>query len=572
MRRLHGVIVGAVVIASTLVVTPALAAAELPVTTSPDSLSFGEQKVGEPGAESTVTVTSTSSDPITLGTATITGSDAAAFNQKTDTCSGATLAQNEQCRIGVVPNATAVGSQTATLTVSDSAGTSSKTVPLSLVGSVGAKGAYYAVTPARVLDTRSGVGAPRAMLGTQKSIDLQVTGRGGVPLVGVSAVVLNVTVTGSTAGSFLTVYPTGAARPTASSINFAKGWTGANSVTVGVGTGGDVRIYNEYGATHVIADVVGFYAADSTVIPAAGNTDADFYPMAPQRWIDTRADGNAGRLGNGDYYQLGWNFGASYNPYVRAVAVNITAVSPNGSGYLSAWNGDAGAFPSTSTLNYTSGRNVPNLAIVPTSPCYEAWCSASGIPMIGVINTNTSSATSSTHLIVDIVGVYDNATPGDGLRFRPITPQRITDTRSGLGYPNAFGPGASGSVTSPASFAQAYALAFNVTGVKPTANTYLTLWPTGLTQPTASNLNPAKGQTVANAAIVGLGTNKAFSIYNYVGTTDVLVDVVGTFQSLFPAATASSVGAGPRAQAQSGSISGGGSRSGTPMNGTHLTH
>ena len=551
--------------ASTLAATPALAADVLPVTTSPDSLSFGDQKVGEPGTERTVTVTSTSTEPITLGTATVTGTDAPAFTKKTDTCSGATLALNQTCQIGVVPNATKVGSQTATLTVSDTSGTSTKTVPLSLVGSVGAKGAYYAVTPARVLDTRSGVGAPAAMLGTQKSLDLQVTGRGGVPSVGVSAVVLNVTVTGSTAGSFLTVYPTGADRPTASSINFAKGWTGANSVTIGVGDGGKVRIYNQYGATHVIADVVGFYAADSTVIPTAGTTDADFYPLTPQRWIDTRPDGNNGRLGNGDYYQLGWDFGAAYNPYVRAVAVNITAVSPTGNGYLSAWNGQAGAFPSTSTLNYTTGHNVPNMAIVPTSPCNETWCNANGIPMIGVINTTSASA--ATHLIVDIVGVYDNATPGDGLRFRPITPQRITDTRSGLGYPTAFGPGVSGTVTAPASVAQANALAFNVTAVNPTASTYLTLWPAGIAQPTVSNLNPSVGQTVANAAIVGLGTNKAFSIYNAGGSTNVLVDVVGTFQSLFPASTA---GAQRQAQAHVPSTSGG-SRSGTPANGTHGT-
>jgi len=555
--------------ASTLAATPALAADVLPVTTSPDSLSFGDQKVGEPGAEHTVTVTSTSTESITLGTASITGTDGPAFTKKTDTCSGATLAPSQACQIGVVPNATKVGSQTATLTVSDSGGTSTKTVPLSLVGSVGAKGAYYAVTPARLLDTRSGVGAPAAMLGTQKSLDLQVTGRSGVPSAGVSAVVLNVTVTGSTAPSFLTVYPTGADRPTASSINFAKGWTGANSVTIGVGDGGKVRIYNQYGATHVIADVVGFYAADSSVIPTAGSADADFYPLTPRRWIDTRPDGNAGRLGNGDYYQLGWDFSPEFNPYVRAVAVNITAVSPTGNGYLSAWNGQTGAFPATSTLNYTTGRNVPNMAIVPTSPCNEAWCNANGIPMIGIMNT--ISGNTATHLIVDLVGVYDNATPGDGLRFRPITPQRITDTRSGLGYPRAFGPGVSGNVTAPDSVAQADALAFNVTAVNPTASTYLTLWPAGIAKPTVSNLNPAAGQTVANAAIVGLGTNKAFSIYNNVGTTNVLVDVVGTFQGLFPAGAASTAGAQRQAQAHAPSTAGD-SRSGKSVNGVHGTH
>ncbi|NMO56561.1 hypothetical protein HH310_35970 [Actinoplanes sp. TBRC 11911] len=431
-------------------------------------------------------------------------------------------------------------------------------------------GAYYPVAPARVLDTRSGLGAPKAALGAGKFIDLQATGRGGVPTVGVSAVVLNVTVTSGTASSFLTVYPTGAAKPTTSSINFPKGWTGANSVTTGVGTGGKVRIYNGNGATQVIADVVGFYAADSTVLPQAGPNDSDFYPITPTRWIDTRDGGEGARLGDGDYYQLGFIFDPSVNPYVRAVALNITAVSPTGTGYLSTWNGDESesSFPTTSTLNYTSGHNVPNMAIVPTSPCTaaETWCADENGNLgvkIGVINAVAGGK--STHLIVDLVGAYDNSAPGQGLRFKPITPQRITDTRSGLGYPTALGKGVTGNVTVPDSLTQAYALSTNVTAVTPTANTFLTLWPSGFDRPTASNLNPTPGQIVSNAAVVGLGADNAFNIYNLDGSTNVVVDVNGTFQPL------ATVGAQAKAKAQARSTSGKGSRSGTAVNGPHRT-
>src|SRR5262249_59435927 len=67
---------------------------------------------------------------------------------------------------------------------------------------------YFPLVPARVLDTRSGNGAPVAPLGAGASLDLQVTGRGGVPA-GATAVVLNVTVTNPTAQSFLTAWPTG---------------------------------------------------------------------------------------------------------------------------------------------------------------------------------------------------------------------------------------------------------------------------------------------------------------------------------------------------------------------------
>ena len=58
-----------------------------------------------------------------------------------------------------------------------------------------------------MLDTRNGNGAPAHIVAGGGSVTLTVAGRGGVPVTGVSSVVLNVTVTGSTAGGFVTVYP-----------------------------------------------------------------------------------------------------------------------------------------------------------------------------------------------------------------------------------------------------------------------------------------------------------------------------------------------------------------------------
>jgi hypothetical protein len=40
---------------------------------------------------------------------------------------------------------------------------------------------FTSLAPSRLLDTRSGLGAPQAPVGANASIDLQVTGRGGVP-------------------------------------------------------------------------------------------------------------------------------------------------------------------------------------------------------------------------------------------------------------------------------------------------------------------------------------------------------------------------------------------------------
>ncbi|HEV2068361.1 MAG TPA: S8 family serine peptidase, partial [Acidimicrobiales bacterium] len=51
-------------------------------------------------------------------------------------------------------------------------------------------GGYHALEPSRILDTRSGNGAPAAKVGPGARVDLQVTGRGGVPATGVTAVVM----------------------------------------------------------------------------------------------------------------------------------------------------------------------------------------------------------------------------------------------------------------------------------------------------------------------------------------------------------------------------------------------
>ena len=72
-------------------------------------------------------------------------------------------------------------------------------------------------------------------------MDLQVAGAGGVPATGASAVVLNVAVTGPTATSFLTAFPTGEALPLASNLNFDAGQTVPNLARPSWGPAGDSR-------------------------------------------------------------------------------------------------------------------------------------------------------------------------------------------------------------------------------------------------------------------------------------------------------------------------------------------
>ena len=116
--------------------------------------------------------------------------------------------------------------------------------------------AFTGTAPTRVLDTRVPIGAPTAAkLGAGATMTLTVP---GLPA-GATAVALNVTVTNPTAGSYLSVYPGGAAQPNASNLNYVAGQTIPNMVVVPVGPGGTVTLFNAAGLVHVIADLIGYY-------------------------------------------------------------------------------------------------------------------------------------------------------------------------------------------------------------------------------------------------------------------------------------------------------------------------
>ena len=81
----------------------------------------------------------------------------------------------------------------------------------------------------------------------------------GVPS-SATAVILNVTVTNTTASGFLTVYPSTAGRPTASDLNWTAGLTVPNLVVATIGTTGAISFYNSTGNTDVVVDLVGYFS------------------------------------------------------------------------------------------------------------------------------------------------------------------------------------------------------------------------------------------------------------------------------------------------------------------------
>jgi hypothetical protein len=221
-------------------------------------------------------------------------------------------------------------------------------------------GRYTTLDPARILDTRSGNGAPVAKLGTDATLALQVTGRGGVPASGVSAVALNVTVTNPTAASYLTAWPAGKTRPLASNLNYLPAQTVPNLVVVKVGDGGKIDLYNQFGTVDVVVDVAGWYGMDGA---AEG---ARYASVDPYRILDTRSGNGAPAAKVGTDGTLALQVtgrGGVPAAGVSAVALNVTVTNPTAASYLTAW--PAGTTrPLASNLNYLPAQTIPNMVVV----------------------------------------------------------------------------------------------------------------------------------------------------------------------------------------------------------------
>lgn len=492
------------------------------VTVSPTSFT-ANLDVDQPGAPETVKIEPNGSQPVTFGHATI-GGDTSAYSISDDTCSTKTVSLNQTCSITVIPHPLAAGTADAALSIPDNSAAGTEIVSLTGTAHAGRAGMFTPISK-RIVDTRSGIGAPKAALGAGKTLPIRIMTGGAIPTSGVSAVVLNVTGIAPTASTFLTAYPAGATRPTASNVNLAAGRTVANMVTVKVGAGGYVDLYNAAGSLQIVVDTVGYYSADDTNPFASG----DYVPVTPTRLLDTRT-AQGGALQGRQEVALPIDFGASVNSHIKAVAVNITAVGPAAAGYLSSNVNPAAA----STLNFIKGATVPNMAIVPVFTCTTLFAGCASLPAVTVYNGSASPV----NVLVDIVGVYDDGTLPGGSRFFPINPTRIVDTRSGLGT-KALRANSAAAVTTPSGVLSSVAglfeptysgLDLNVTAVAPTAATFLTVWRHGAAKPTVSNLNPASGQTVANSVFTGANAAMQFDIYNQAGTTNVIVDVAGVFE------------------------------------------
>ncbi|MBU6330213.1 MAG: glycoside hydrolase family 43 protein [Acidobacteria bacterium] len=364
-------------------------------------------------------------------------------------------------------------------------------------------GGLVTSTPVRALDTRE---TGRCVDGNGQTI--RIAARNSVPSTA-SAVALNVTVTGPGAPGYLTVWPAGQPRPTASNLNFTAGQTIANMVTAKLGAGGSINLVTNQGCPQVIVDIAGYYVGGS-----AGK--GGFVGITPDRVLDTRTDGPCVSATPRRLTVAG--VGAVPSG-AAAVVLNVTVTEPSADGYLTLWPTGA-ARPTASNLNFTAGQTVPNMATVKVGAGGTIdLVSNQGCPQV----------------IVDIAGYSKGGTPVVAGGFVGLTPARVIDTRTTgpcvgsagrtvtiagrVGVPQSTDPGGARSV------------ALNVTVTGGSGDGFLTVWPSGRPRPTASNINFTAGQTIANMVVVGLGAGGSIQVMTNQGCPDVIIDVAGYFRS-----------------------------------------
>ncbi len=254
---------------------------------------------------------------------------------------------------------------------------------------------------------------PKGALVAGGSVDVQVTGVGGVPT-NATAVVLNVTATESAGDGFVTVWPTGTVRPLASSINLtAASQTRPNLVITPVGTDGKVSMFSQRG-THLLADVTGYFTA------ATGpTTSGRILPLAPTRVFDTRPDeaapGPKGYVAGGATISAQIAGVAGVPADATAVVLNVTATESAGDGYVTVWPTGQDR-PSTSTLNLArAGDTAANLVVMPLGDG-------------GRIDLFVQRGA---HLLADVTGYVTSAgaSPDTSGLYVPLSPARAFDTR-----------------------------------------------------------------------------------------------------------------------------------------------
>ncbi len=249
-----------------------------------------------------------------------------------------------------------------------------------------------------------------------------------------------------------------------------------------------------------------------------------FQSLDPARLLESRIGQSTV---DGQYNRIGPRAAGSITQFVvagrggvpanaSAAVLNVTAIEAHSAGYLTVFPCGL-AQPNASSVNFAAGQTVPNAVIT----------------KIGVNGTVCVFSQSVVDLVVDVNGYFTV-----GPVYTSLNPSRLAETRPGLstvdGQFNGIGTRPAGTTLELTVAgrggvpADASAVVLNVTAVDARGAGYFTVFPCGSSQPNASSVNFAAGQTVANAVIARVGVGGRVCIFSQM-TADLVVDVNGFF-------------------------------------------
>jgi hypothetical protein len=369
------------------------------------------------------------------------------------------------------------------------------------------------VGPARLIDTRVNgealtVDGQFQAIGRRRAgavVQMQVTGRGGIPF-GATAVAVNTTLVGPASAGFVTVYPCGQPRPVASTVNYERDETAAGWSLATLGVGGSLCIY-----THVTTDVI--IDVQAFVLPTSR-----YRPLPLVRLADTRTDGEtvdgrqvgAGRrpAGSVTSVQVGGRGGVPLG--ASSAMLTITATEATAAGFVTAFACGT-ELPTASLVNVGANGTESNSALVPLDVAGRA-CLYTHAPA---------------HLVVDVAGWAPA-----GSRIAVQVPRRLADTRMTGAAPPAMSTTV---VELPADVgAPTTGLALvNITVVSPGGDGFVTIHPCSSARPPTSNLNMRAGATAANSALVQVPADRRLCVYAHT-PTHLVVDVQALQAAVWP--------------------------------------
>jgi len=131
---------------------------------------------------------------------------------------------------------------------------------------------------------------------------------------------------------------------------------------------------------------------DVVIAPGPPGGGLDFYTLTPCRLVDTRA---TSPLDSGFAYSVRVTGICGVPATAKAISVNVTAISPTGSGNLTVWPADL-ARPVASTINFQSGRTRSNNAVLSLA--------GDGLGDLAIQPTVAGNGT--VHLVLDVTGYF----------------------------------------------------------------------------------------------------------------------------------------------------------------------